>query len=52
MSADINDRLIWLGGRLLPAKDAVIPVLSPPAQFGLNVFEGVRCYWDEAGQQL
>lgn len=52
MSVDINDRLIWLGGKLLPAKDAMIPVLSPTAQFGLNVFEGIRCYWNEEEGQL
>lgn len=52
MSADVNDRLIWLGGKLLPAKDAMIPVLSPTAQFGLNVFEGIRCYWNEDEEQL
>ena len=52
MSVDVNDRLIWLGGKLLPAKDAMIPVLSPTAQFGLNVFEGIRCYWNEEEEQL
>ena len=32
----------------MPARDAVVPVLSPTAQFGLNVFEGIRGYWSEA----
>jgi branched-chain amino acid aminotransferase len=32
--------------------DARINVLSPTAQFGLNVFEGVRCYWNEARRTL
>lgn len=52
MSSDINNRLIWLGGKLLPAREAMIPVLSPTAQFGLNVFEGIRCYWNEDEGQL
>ena len=49
---DNNNRLIWLGGKLIPAKDAQINILSPTAQFGLNVFEGIRCYWSEKEQQL
>ena len=47
-----NDRLIWLNGEIMPAKDALINVLSPTAQFGANVFEGIRCYWNEDKQQL
>lgn len=49
---DINSRLIWLGGQILPVTDAKISVLSPTSQFGLNVFEGIRCYWNEDKQQL
>ena len=30
--------------------EAMVPVLSPTAQFGLNVFEGVRGYSDGSGQ--
>lgn len=52
MSADINNRLIWLGGRIVPLPQASINVLSPTSQFGLNVFEGIRCYWNEEEQQL
>ena len=32
--------------------DAKINVLSPTSQFGLNVFEGIRCYWNEKEGQL
>lgn len=52
MSADISRRLIWLGGRIVPLPEAVINVLSPTAQFGANVFEGIRCYWNNAEGQL
>ena len=42
--------LIWFKGNSIPAEDAVIPVLSPTAQFGLNVFEGLRGYSNSSGQ--
>lgn len=48
----IVDRLIWLNGRVVNVQDASINVLSPTSQFGLNVFEGIRCYWNEEHQQL
>lgn len=47
-----NERLIWLNGELLNVNDAKINVLSPTAQFGANVFEGIRCYWNLTEQQL
>lgn len=47
-----NERLIWLGGKIMPVTEAKINVLSPTAQFGANVFEGIRCYWSEQEHQL
>ncbi len=44
-TSDPADRLIWLDGEILPAREARVPVLSPTAQFGLNVFEGIRAYY-------
>lgn len=41
-----QDRLIWFKGALMPPEKAQVPVLSPTAQFGLNVFEGLRGYWN------
>lgn len=32
--------------------DAKINILAPTAQFGLNVFEGIPCYWNEDEKQL
>lgn len=49
---DINDRLMWLDGKILPVNKAYINVMSPTSQFGANVFEGIRCYWNEEKQQL
>lgn len=47
-----NDRLIWLNGEIKPVNEAMINVLSPTSQFGANVFEGIRCYWNEEEKQL
>ncbi|MGR5153875.1 branched-chain amino acid transaminase [Photobacterium swingsii] len=45
-------RMIWLSGEIVPLEDAKIHVLSPTSQFGLNVFEGLRGYWNEEQGQL
>lgn len=47
-----ENRLIWLSGKLVAANEANINVLSPTSQFGANVFEGIRCYWNQSEQQL
>ncbi len=47
-----TERVLWLAGRLVPGKDAMIHVLSPTCQYGINVFEGVRCYLNEDSNQL
>ena len=52
MSTSVENRLIWLNGEILNVNEAKIPVLSPTAQFGLNVFEGIPGYWNEEQQQL
>ena len=52
MKYDISERIIWLNGELLHVGDAKINVLSPTSQFGLNVFEGIPCYWNEEQGQL
>ena len=36
----------------LTAEQATVNVLSPMAQFGLNVFEGIRCYWNQDKGEL
>lgn len=52
MKTDVANRFIWLGGEIVNVNEAKINVLSPTAQFGLNVFEGIRCYWNEGKEQL
>lgn len=47
-----NNRLIWLNSKIIPLGEATINVLSPTSQFGANVFEGIRCYWNEEDKQL
>ncbi|MCM1103247.1 MAG: branched-chain amino acid transaminase [Clostridium sp.] len=47
-----QNRLIWLNGKIVNVEDANANVLSPSFQFGANVFEGIRCYWNEEKQQL
>jgi branched-chain amino acid aminotransferase len=48
----MDNRLIWLNGKIVPLQNATINVLSPTAQFGANVFEGIRCYWSEINHEL
>ncbi|MGS0746154.1 branched-chain amino acid transaminase [Syntrophomonas erecta subsp. sporosyntropha] len=52
MKTSIDSRLIWLNGIIIPLQEAKINVLSPTSQFGANVFEGIRCYWNDERQQL
>jgi len=43
---------INLNGQIVPYEDAVVHVMSPAVKYGLSVFEGLRTYWNESGQQL
>lgn len=52
MKYDIANRKIWFKGEILNVNDAKVNVLSPTSQFGLNVFEGIPCYWNEDEKQL
>lgn len=52
MKYEISERLIWFKGELLHVNDAKINVLAPTSQFGLNVFEGIPCYWNSEEKQL
>lgn len=49
---DVANRLIWLKGEILNVNNAMVNVLSPTSQFGLNVFEGIPCYWNDDEHQL
>lgn len=52
MKYDVANRRIWFKGEILNVNDAKINILSPTSQFGLNVFEGIPCYWNEEDKQL
>ena len=52
MKYDVANRRIWFKGEILNVNDAKINILAPTAQFGLNVFEGIPCYWNEEEKQL
>lgn len=52
MKYKVENRRIWLKGEILDVNDAKINVLSPTSQFGLNVFEGIPCYWNDNKKQL
>jgi branched chain amino acid aminotransferase apoenzyme (EC 2.6.1.42) len=52
MKYDIAHRRIWFKGEILDVNDAKVNVLSPTSQFGLNVFEGIPCYWNDDEKQL
>ena len=52
MKYDVANRRIWFKGEIINVNDAKINVLSPTSQFGLNVFEGIPCYWNEDDHQL
>ena len=52
MKYDVSNRRIWFKGEILNVNDAKINVLAPTSQFGLNVFEGIPCYWNDEEKQL
>lgn len=52
MKYDVENRRIWFKGEILNVNDAKINVLAPTSQFGLNVFEGIPCYWNDEEKQL
>lgn len=52
MKYDVANRRIWFKGNIINVNDAKINVLAPTSQFGLNVFEGIPCYWNEEEKQL
>lgn len=49
---DVTNRYIWFKGQIINVNDAKVNVLAPTSQFGLNVFEGIPCYWNDEQKQL
>lgn len=52
MKYDVANRRIWFKGEIVNVNDAKVNALAPTTQFGLNVFEGIPCYWNEDEKQL
>lgn len=52
MKYDVENRRIWFKGEIVNVNDAKLNVLAPTSQFGLNVFEGIPCYWNDEDKQL
>lgn len=52
MNTTLDNRYIWFNGKIVHLPEATINVLAPTSQFGANVFEGIRCYWNDTLQQL
>lgn len=52
MKYDVEHRRIWFKGEIIDVNDAQVNALAPTAQFGLNVFEGIPCYWNDEQKQL
>lgn len=52
MKTSVENRYIWYKGDIVNVNDAKINILAPTAQFGLNVFEGIPCYWNDDKKQL
>jgi branched-chain amino acid aminotransferase len=41
-------RFVWMNGELVPFLHAQMPVMSTACRSGVNVFEGIRAYWNDA----
>ena len=52
MKYDISNRRIWFKGEIVNINNAYINVMAPTSQFGVNVFEGIPCYWNDQQKQL
>lgn len=52
MKYPVEHRRIWFKDQIVDVNDAMINCLAPTSQFGLNVFEGIPCYWNDDEKQL
>ncbi|MBI4183716.1 MAG: branched-chain amino acid transaminase [Proteobacteria bacterium] len=43
---------VWLNGKVVPPEQAVITVFTQTAMRGANVYEGIRCYWNDDKKNL
>lgn len=47
-----SNNIVWIKGKFINENKASINIFSPSSQFGLNVFEGIRCYSSFDNSQL
>ena len=52
MNNKYENEFIWFKGRIMPYREAQINIMNTSAQYGITVFEGIRCYYDEENHQL
>lgn len=52
MSPFREDSLVWMNGRLVPWKEATIPIASHVVHYGSSIFEGFRAYANAQGTAL
>jgi branched-chain amino acid aminotransferase len=48
----MKDFKIWMNGKLLAQREAVLPVNSAAVFYGTNVFEGLRAYWNAEDEEM
>lgn len=46
------NKYIWYNEKIVKTNEAKVNVLSSSNQFGLNIFEGLRAYWNDEKRQL
>jgi branched-chain amino acid aminotransferase len=49
---NLSNRKVWFNGSIVHIDDAKVNILTPSFQFGANVFEGIRAYWNLEKEQL
>ncbi|WP_054842539.1 branched-chain amino acid transaminase [Vulcanisaeta distributa] len=45
-------KYVWVDGKLVPEREAVIPILTHALHYGTSVFEGIRAYWNSESNNL
>ena len=48
----MKQKKIWFKNKIIPISDALVSVRSPCFEYGLNVFEVIRGYWNNKLRQL
>lgn len=46
------ERMVYLGGKIVPYREASVPLLNTSFRYGAMVFEGIRAYWNARNKAL